>query len=172
MSTSAVSLPDQLEWIDKHEASRRLRLSPSRIAGLAASGKIQTKPGRNRRGQPTNLLHAGDVERCAFERDNPRAVLPPQKIENDPLVNVSIHALPDIVNHLIAMIPTVAAQFKPVQLPQWITVVVAAEYTSLPASTIETLIKSGKLPALDCGPRPGGKWRVKRTDLDALEGDR
>jgi hypothetical protein len=28
------------------------------------------------------------------------------------------------------------------------------------------------LPAIDVGVRPGGHWRVKRSDLDAIQGDR
>jgi excisionase family DNA binding protein len=52
----------------------------------------------------------------------------------------------------------------------WITIDEAAEVSGLPASCIKTLIEAKQLPAIDVGPRPGGRWRVKRTDLEKLEG--
>jgi excisionase family DNA binding protein len=54
----------------------------------------------------------------------------------------------------------------------WITLDDAAEYTGLPASVLQRFIEAGRLPAIDVGVRPGGHWRVKRSDLDAIQGDR
>lgn len=54
----------------------------------------------------------------------------------------------------------------------WLTLDECAEVTGLPASLVHSLIASGALPALDVGIRAGGKWRVKRTDLDAIQGSR
>lgn len=53
---------------------------------------------------------------------------------------------------------------------QWVTAEQAASITGLPASVLAGLIKSAALKAIDCGPRPGGRYRIKRSDLDALEG--
>ena len=54
----------------------------------------------------------------------------------------------------------------------WLTLDEAAEYSGLPASAVARLIHAGKLRALDVGIRPGGRYRIRRADLDALEGDR
>jgi len=83
--------------------------------------------------------------------------------------------------------PRTGARSQPVKLPtpmqagpshafeppiyhpgQWLSLPEAAAYTGLPQSTLRKLIASRKLLALDVGPRPGGRWRVKRSDLDAI----
>ncbi|HXM43776.1 MAG TPA: helix-turn-helix domain-containing protein [Bryobacteraceae bacterium] len=51
---------------------------------------------------------------------------------------------------------------------QWLSLPEAAAYTGLPQSTLRKLLGSRKLPALDTGPRLGGRWRIKRSDLDAI----
>jgi excisionase family DNA binding protein len=44
----------------------------------------------------------------------------------------------------------------------------AAAYTGLPQSTLRKLLASRKLLGLDTGPRFGGRWRIKRSDLDEI----
>jgi hypothetical protein len=34
------------------------------------------------------------------------------------------------------------------------------------------MVEAGELAALDVGVRPGGHWRVRRLDVDAIEGKR
>lgn len=51
---------------------------------------------------------------------------------------------------------------------QWLSLPEAAAYTGLPQSTLCKLLASGRLAALDTGPRLGGRWRIKRSDLDAI----
>ncbi|MGO4882925.1 MAG: helix-turn-helix domain-containing protein [Bryobacteraceae bacterium] len=51
---------------------------------------------------------------------------------------------------------------------QWLSLPEAAAYTGLPQSTLRKLVAGRKLPALDTGPRLGGRWRIKRSDLDNL----
>lgn len=51
---------------------------------------------------------------------------------------------------------------------QWLSLPEAALYIGLPESTLRKLLMSGRLRALDTGPRFGGRWRVKRSDLDAI----
>jgi excisionase family DNA binding protein len=51
---------------------------------------------------------------------------------------------------------------------QWLCLAEAAAYTGLPQSTLRKLVASRKLPALDTGPRRGGRWRIKRSDLDNI----
>ncbi len=152
-------------WLTKKEAAKRLGLSESRILALGAElGKLQTRMERHPTlHQTVTLFHEGDVERFIFERDNPSQVAKvPSKPSNLPVPVYPPERAGDVLR----------AGWKPVQEKPWITVVEAAEYSGLPASAIEKLIKSKELPALDCGPRPGGRYRVKRIDLDKLEGTR
>jgi excisionase family DNA binding protein len=65
---------------------------------------------------------------------------------------------------------SIAAPPPPAQPRPWLTVAEGAEYSGLPASVILELVQSGRLRALDVGRRPGGRYRVRRRDLDDLEG--
>ncbi|HUD98633.1 MAG TPA: helix-turn-helix domain-containing protein [Bryobacteraceae bacterium] len=51
---------------------------------------------------------------------------------------------------------------------QWLSLPEAAAYTGLPQSALRKLLASRKLAALDTGPRLGGRWRIKRSDLDNI----
>ena len=51
---------------------------------------------------------------------------------------------------------------------QWLSLAEAAAYTGLPQSTLRKLLASRKLLGLDTGPRFGGRWRIKRSDLDNI----
>lgn len=51
---------------------------------------------------------------------------------------------------------------------QWLSVPEAAAYTGLPQSALRKLMSAGRLRSLDTGPRVGGRWRIKRSDLDAI----
>ncbi|MGA2737821.1 MAG: helix-turn-helix domain-containing protein [Bryobacteraceae bacterium] len=51
---------------------------------------------------------------------------------------------------------------------QWLSLAEAAAYTGLPQSILRKLLGNRKLPGLDTGPRLGGRWRIKRSDLDAI----
>ncbi|MGA3074704.1 MAG: helix-turn-helix domain-containing protein [Bryobacteraceae bacterium] len=51
---------------------------------------------------------------------------------------------------------------------QWLCLAEAAAYTGLPQSILRKLLASRKLPGLDTGARLGGRWRIKRSDLDEI----
>ncbi len=166
-------------WLTRKQAAERLKLSYSRVAALG--GGANPKPGEIHTsgqkspysGQNCTLYHAGDVERLAFERENPTVRDSAESLM--PTGIRPIHPIPAAKNPDGGRyaVPSLWGPAREVPaLKPWLTISEAAEYLGLPASTIERLVKSGTLPALDCGPRPGGKWRVKRSDLDALEGDR
>ena len=152
-------------WLTREQAAERLKLSKSRVAALG--GGADPKPGEIHTagqkspysGQNCTLYHAGDVERIAFERENPGGASRVPAIVKTPN--------PYETSALARLTEETAFPAKP-----WLTIDESAAYLGLPASIIQKLVESGKLPALDCGPRPGGRWRVKRSDLDALEGDR
>jgi excisionase family DNA binding protein len=64
----------------------------------------------------------------------------------------------------------VASVFQPpiYHASQWLSLAEAAAYTGLPQTTLRKLLASRKLPGLDTGPRVGGRWRIKRSDLDDI----
>ncbi|MGC9948468.1 MAG: excisionase family DNA-binding protein [Bryobacteraceae bacterium] len=51
---------------------------------------------------------------------------------------------------------------------QWLSLAEAAAYTGLPQSILRKMLANRKLPGLDTGPRFGGRWRIKRSDLDNI----
>lgn len=56
--------------------------------------------------------------------------------------------------------------------PDYLTIPEADFYVGLSGDTLFELIESGRLPAIDVGPRPGGKYRILRSDLDAFAKER
>lgn len=155
-----------LGWITKKVAAERLKISESRAAALTIgatdplSGSIRSRIERDpssRTGQRVSLFHEGDVERLIFERSNPQESKLPAKVDKPNPYEVS--ALSSFLQS--------AAVAKP-----WIPLDEAAAYSGLPKSLLLHLIRQRKLAAFDCGPRPGGRYRVKRSDLDALEGEK
>ena len=104
-----------------------------------------------------------------FERDHPNEVPKlPAKVEKLSafgcvFADGSLHALRSMDSPQMLQL---------VALKPWLTIHEAADSSGLPASAIKALILSGQLPGIDCGPRPGGRWRVKRVDLEKLEGHR
>ncbi len=158
-------------WLTKKEAAERLGLSESRVAAMGVIGRldqeirpndIRTSRGRSPdSNQTVTLFNEGDVERVIFNRKNPAEVAKvPARLNKPSFEDLAMGAY-------VKSIQDASVSARP-----WITVLEAAEYSGLSASAIEKLIKSKQLAALDCGPRPGGRYRVKRTDLDKLEGTR
>ena len=168
----------QLEWIRKDEAAKRLKVSTRSVLSMAAAGKIQRKPERDpATNQTVMLLHAGDIERIAFEREHPEPAqalqaIAPQALQA-PRTNghIAIQRYKgDGEQGLLAMLAAHAAQPAQVIRP-WLTLSEAAEYCGLPEMFLLGLIDNGKLPALNVGVRAGGRYRVKRGDLDAIAGE-
>jgi excisionase family DNA binding protein len=52
----------------------------------------------------------------------------------------------------------------------WLTLAEATDYSGLPESIVLQLVLTRKLPAMDVGRRRGGRWRIRRSDLERLEG--
>ncbi len=159
------------QFITKEIAAEMLNLSPRRVLELAKSGKIRQEESYNpetKRRQ--TVLSTEDVQKLANER---------QAVPGNPFLNsIPVPQLPAIIhtemttsripqNPLVRRIdpPQPAALPHPAQ---WLTLKQAAEYTGLPESALKQLIEDERLPALDVGPRPGGKWRISRGRLDTL----
>ena len=156
-------------WISKSEAARLLDKSERTVLAMAADGRIQAKQEKDpTHGQKVTLFHAGDVARLA------------EGLTTSVSLQVGTQAIANLPARLSDS--EVVAQFKRAMfdggaavdrpLKPWLTINEAAEYSGLPASTVRALIDAGQLPSLDCGPRPGGRYRVKRADLDSIEGHR
>jgi excisionase family DNA binding protein len=67
--------------------------------------------------------------------------------------------------------PAPEAAAPPAAPQHWITLAEAADVCGLPAAVLLRLVREERLPAIDCGPRPGGRYRVRRDALGAIGGD-
>lgn len=181
-SETSVTLPSNEKpfppagWLTRHEAAKRLKLSESRVFGMAEAGHIKTRKAKSPlSNQTVSLFSAGDIERIAFSREQPEDAAkfgPPNGTINVPATSQEPDTLTELFHKtgLLSVRGLPKLELQPDVRKPWVTVGEAAEYTGLPFSTIMHLIKDLRLPVLDCGPRAGGRFRVKRSDLDALEG--
>ena len=169
-----------VQWISKSEAARLLDKKERTILNMCSSGKLRSKQERDttKGGQKVTLVHAGDVARWAqmgpilggveFTNGGPQEQSV-QLVRNGESV---YHPGSSIVVDVTNGGGSAALDLRGVRLSPrpWLTLGEAAEYSGLPKSCILALIEASQLKAIDCGPRPGGRYRVKRVDLDALEG--
>jgi len=146
----------QPEYLNKAIASKRAGLSVRRLLELASRGvirkKLITDPKNGNRALA--VFAASDIERLKHrERSSTELQI------SGPVRPIA--ALPHSDS------ASVISPTRP-----WLTVAEAGEYSGLPSSFITRLVEAGKLPGLDVGVRPGGRWRVAKRDLDALKGER
>lgn len=166
-ATTAVSPPDAEVWITKEQAAAILAvsrngrkpqpISPRRILEFTQMNVLRSAKQRDpKSGQMMIVVSAADVERFRQERENP-PTLP--AIPNEPR--------PKLLGAPSAPARTATQAWQPYE---WLTLAEASACLRLPESYLLALVKTGKLPSLDVGPRPGGQYRVKRADLDAIQG--
>lgn len=138
------------EYLTKEVAAKRSGRSVRRLLELAAAGKVRKKivqdPRNNNR--PISLFNAADIDALARGETSTAMVL-----------QAKAPPVP------FAAMPQRAA---PISDRPWLTLDEAADYSGLPASFLLGMIKRKKLPALDVGPRKGGRWRVAKRDIDAI----
>jgi len=143
-------MPKHIELLTKHIAAGRLGLSPRRVLELSDEGKLT----RHRAVDPATKREASMFD--AAEVDAFAAAQTPTPV---PL-----------------MIAAPAGESDDGDGRGdgrlWLTLGEAAAYTGLPVSHLLGAIGSGELAARDVGPRPGGHWRIRRLDLDAIAGRR
>lgn len=150
--------PAARDFVSKQIAAARLGLSVRRVLELSARGAIERRhvmdPATKRR---QTVFLAADVERVAQATVNH---------------DVALYRHPGaaIAREVAALPPVEAAVAAPPPPPdrRWLTVDEAAAYSGLPASFLLSLIAKRRLPALDVGVRPGGRYRVGRSDVDAI----
>jgi excisionase family DNA binding protein len=151
-------MPKQMELLTKELAAEQLGLSVRRLMELSAEGK----PKRYREVDPETKREAVmfRFEEIKQMREESTAAPVP-------------NALARVARRFAIEAPAEASAAAPSNGDRpWVTLDDAADYTGLPASVLQRLIEAGRLPAIDVGVRPGGHWRVKRSDLDAIQGDR
>src|SRR4029450_11268947 len=155
----------QPEYLTREIAAQRLGISERRVLDLAARGLIARKSIRDdRTGQKMYIYPAKDV-------DPSQQLHPPA---SPPLAARRVALLP--TRHMqAAELHTQSMPYNPApaaQLPRWLTVPQASVYIGLPAGYLRRLIREGQLPAIDLGKSAiGGRWRVSRKDLAAIQGD-
>jgi excisionase family DNA binding protein len=98
----------------------------------------------------------------------------PTDVEREKGMRESREVTPHVMPPAGAVVP--ARSMAPVAAPAlrhewaWLTLAEAEDYIRLPASYLLYMIECNELPARDVGIRAGGRWRVKRSDLDAIQG--
>jgi hypothetical protein len=171
----------QIEWIGKEQAAKRLKVSTRTVLAMAAEGKIQRRQERDAASnQMVTRLHAGDVERIAYERTHPAAVQPVQA-ERQQALQVQPAKQDQAAAALLLALSTLSAAppSQPI-VKLWLDLDAAAEYTGLSRALLVRLIHQGRLPAFQDEPtkaegekraRAGSSWRVARRDLDQVQGE-
>ena len=143
----------KIELLTKQVAADRLNLSVRRLMELAAEGKFT----RHRAYDPETKREA-----IMFDAAEIQAIAD-RKEYNVPASSTAVAVRPRVVE--VDGEPAAPAVLRP-----WLTLAEAADYSGLPATILFGLIQTGELRARDVGVRPGGRWRIRKLDLDAIEG--
>jgi excisionase family DNA binding protein len=145
-------------FIPKEAAAKRLGLSVRRMLDYAQRGYIRRRasvdPANHRR---ITVVSEADILKLKAEL----AGGAPMPAASDASTALTFRPPGELVP--IAAPVAIAPR-------AWLTVAEAAEVSGLPASHLLAAIQSEELPARDVGVRPGGRYRVKRSDLDELAG--
>lgn len=162
------------QWITKEEAGIRLGsperpLSGRRVHDLAKDGRLQSTQVRDPdTGHMAIRIHAGSVERFIFERDNPDAQIAQITRSNTSERSRGSRGTQELMDHFIMRMVRAAQSAPSARL--WLTIPESAAYSGLPAPVLVDFIAQGKLAAMDVGRRRGGRWRIRRRDLEGFSG--
>lgn len=175
----------QIEWYSKQEAGERLGtpqrpLSPRRVLELAKAGKIVSDRFHDpKTGQMIVKINAGSLERYLDERgvrqSAPDLTAQTSQKTADPSTWTAADGITKRVSELVQLTKLLRER-EPVPNDEppsgrlWLTLGEAEDYTGLPATILLRMIQAGVLPTIDVGIRRGGRWRVRRVDLDRIEG--
>jgi len=142
-------------YITKEIAAQRSGRSVRRLLELANRGSIRKRIVKDETNgnRALAVFHAGDIAALA-------------RGENPPATSLQISGPVGPV----ATLPQGEETANHAAPRLWLTIAEAADYSGLPASFLLHMITCKKLLALDVGPRPGGRWRIARRDLEAFAG--
>jgi hypothetical protein len=161
-----------IEWIRKDAAAERLNVSPRSVLAMAAEGKIQRKqerdPGTN---QLVMLLHAGDIERLAYEREHPAQPVQGETSTALQTLPAALQTLPAKLSNrsakgveqgLLSLLTSHAAQPE----RPWLTLPEAAEQSGLTERWLVQAAEKNTRGIRDMGRGSrGGRWRFHRSFL-------
>ena len=172
-------MPDsKKEWLTKDEAAERLKMSVRSVQVYVSEGRILRKQERDpATHQLVTMLHAGEVEALAYERDHPEAAEPVQARETKAL------QAPKQTAELLefARLFTTVQTARQAPVNRWMGLDQAEAEYGLSRRLLVHLIRIGELPAFQDQPikteaskraKAGSSWRVCRRDLEALTGHR
>jgi len=167
----------EITFISKEEAGERLQLSTRRVLDLAKQGKIQsTRVIDPSLGKPVVRIHAGSVERYLDIRQAHQSGHPPvlpAEPETPAISGIVTPRRSARRRHAEsnAWLTERAAGNYPEwhHIPLWLDLRQASAYSGLPAGILKRFVLSGELPALNVGVRRGGRWRIRRIDLEQFE---
>jgi excisionase family DNA binding protein len=158
MSKKLVLLPKQV-------AADLLSLSVRRLMELSEHGKFT----RHRAFDPETKREA-----CMFDAAEIQAAQESREYDARPAPVPSAAVAVQSRTAAVAVRPRLPLDEYDIDAPAvlrpWLTLAEAAAYSGLPASYLRELIGTLELKARNVGPRPGGRWRVRRLDLDAIAG--
>ena len=154
----------QSEYINKDLAASRSGLSVRRLLELAARGTIRKRHVRDPKSKrQIAVFDARDI--AMIKAGGSPAIIDGQKRLTAATGFIPLRSVAAVPQ------PSPASEIHPTPEPRpWMTAAEAADYSGLPASFLVRFIEAGKLPALDVGVRPGGRWRISKRDLDAIAG--
>lgn len=148
----------RIELVTKQIAAERLQLSVRRLMELSIVGGIT----RHRAVDPETkreavMFDAAEVERLRAEY---QAV---------PAPGGALAVRPRLMIEAPAGDPARDAPASTGDGRLWLKLAEAVAYSGLPASSLLEMIETGELKGRDVGVRPGGRWRIRRLALDAIE---
>jgi len=165
-------MPDrQTEYLNKELAAKHTGLSPRRLCDLAQHGYIRKKFEVDPKSKRQIAVFATeDLDKIVRGESSQTWASPDTR-------KVSVAAMQQPTNGGIdAMARGADGRLTPIEAKHynrpWMTADEAADRTGLPASFLLGLVVAGKLPALDVGVRPGGRYRIAWRDLEMLTGER
>jgi hypothetical protein len=144
-------------YLRKNQAAAFMGISPRRVLELASRGDLRSRVVTDTRSrQQTKEVLKADCQKYmdSFKR---------QSVEVETRRPAAAAPLPH------ASIST-DAEMRISAYPLFVDLETAASITGLPTSHLLGAILAGELAARDVGIRPGGRFRVRRSDLQGLAG--
>ena len=154
-------------WKTKAEAVALLGISERTIERMVQAGRIQQAYKRVPSRRPIAVLNPKDIDKVKAETIKPVSV--PVPLEDTDGVSRALTPLSsqNNVSHLLTALASVTPQRVPLTSKIFLPLKEASEYSGLPMAYLRRLIGEGALPAL----KTGG-YRIRRTDLENLYGER
>ena len=183
-------MPNEPDLLDKHQAAKRLGVHWRTVLLFANDRKLESVSIRDAKtNQMTTKFPAEAVERLRKERSAPAVNIKPVERAEKPSEQTALQRVQspatratgggEIAVNLAALLGSLPA-LGPLNHPKpWLNLQEASEYSGLSTRLLRLLVRRGELPALRDEPvrvkgqklTPGETLRIKRADLDALEGD-